>query len=203
MHITDEARLREIVGEPAAVVRDKVRPTLSDIDRAWLAASPVVFLATSDDHGRVDVSPKGDPAGKVVHIVDDTRIAIPERLGNRRVDGYLNILRNPHAGTIFVVPGRNDTLRVNGAARIVDDADYFDALAVTGKRPILAVEIDVDEVFYHCSKAFLRADLWKPESWTPRTLPSVAAITRMVMPELDVPLVDDRETDEQYRKYLY
>lgn len=203
MHITDEARLREIVGEPAAVVRDKVRPTLSDIDRAWLAASPVVFLATSDADGRVDVSPKGDPAGKVVHIVDDTRIAIPERPGNRRVDGYLNILRNPHAGTIFVVPGRNDTLRVNGTARIVDDADYFDALAVKGKRPILAVEIDVDEVFYHCSKAFLRAGLWKPESWTPRTLPSVAAITRMVMPELDVPLVDDRETDEQYRKYLY
>ena len=146
MHITDESRLRDIVGHPMELIRDKARNSLADVDREWLAESPMVFLATADELGRIDVSPKGDPAGKVVHVIDDRHIAIPERPGNRRVDGYVNILRNPNAGTIFVVPGRGDTLRINGRARIVDDADYFDDLTVSGKRPILAVEITVDEV---------------------------------------------------------
>ncbi|MFE0751583.1 MSMEG_1061 family FMN-dependent PPOX-type flavoprotein [Gordonia sp. NPDC058843] len=199
MHITDESKLREIVGHPVEMVRDKVRSSLADVDREWLAQSPIVFLATADDHGRTDVSPKGDPAGKVVHVIDDSRIAIPERPGNRRVDGYLNILRNPHAGAIFVVPGRGDTLRINGCARIVDDADYFDDLAISGKRPILAVEITVEEVFFHCPKAFLRADLWKPDTWRPDALPSVAEITRRVMPEAG----NERFTEDSFRPYLY
>ncbi|WP_238422883.1 MSMEG_1061 family FMN-dependent PPOX-type flavoprotein [Gordonia sp. 'Campus'] len=199
MHITDEATLREIVGEPVQLVRDKVRSSLSDVHREWLEQTPMVFLATADADGRTDVSPKGDPAGKVVHVIDDRRIAIPERPGNRRVDGYLNILRNPHAGSIFIVPGRGDTLRINGRARIVDDGPYFDALAVGDKRPILAVEIDVDEVFFHCPKAFLRSDLWKPERWRPDALPSVADITRRVMPEAG----DERFTEESFRPFLY
>ncbi|MCK8615747.1 MSMEG_1061 family FMN-dependent PPOX-type flavoprotein [Gordonia sp. C13] len=203
MHITDEARLREIVGHPVDLVRNKVKPTLSEIHREWLAESPMVFLATSDEHGRIDVSPKGDPRGKVVHVVDDSRIAIPERPGNKRVDGYLNILRNPHAGTVFLIPGRGDTLRVNGRARIVDDGDYFDDLAVKGVRPILAVEIDVEEVFFHCAKAFLRSDLWKPESWTPDVLPSPAAITKQVMPEVDEAALERRYSEENFRKILY
>ena len=134
-----------------------------------------------------------------IHVIDDRHIAIPERPGNRRVDGYVNILRNPHAGTIFVVPGRGDTLRINGRARIVDDADYFDDLTVSGKRPILAVEITVDEVFYHCPKAFLRSDLWKPDAWRPGALPSVAEITRRVMPAAG----DERFTEDSFRPYLY
>lgn len=203
MHITDEARLREIVGHPIDMVRNKVKPTLSEIHREWLAESPMVFLATSDEHGRVDVSPKGDPRGKVVHVIDDTRIAIPERPGNKRVDGYLNILRNPHAGTVFLIPGRGDTLRINGPARIVDDGDYFDELAVKGKRPILAVEIDVDEVFFHCAKAFMRSDLWKPDTWAPDVLPSTAAITKLVLPEVDEEVLEKRYSEENYRKILY
>ncbi len=199
MHITDESRLREIVGHPMEIIRDKARNSLADVDREWLAESPMVFLATADELGRIDVSPKGDPAGKVVHVIDDRHIAIPERPGNRRVDGYVNILRNPNAGTIFVVPGRGDTLRINGRARIVDDADYFDDLTVSGKRPILAVEITVDEVFYHCPKAFLRSKLWKPDSWRPDALPSVAEITRRVMPEAG----NERFTEDSFRPYLY
>ncbi|UPG67179.1 MSMEG_1061 family FMN-dependent PPOX-type flavoprotein [Gordonia hongkongensis] len=199
MHITDESRLREIVGHPMELIRDKARNSLADVDREWLAESPMVFLATADELGRIDVSLKGDPAGKVVHVIDDRHIAIPERPGNRRVDGYVNILRNPNAGTIFVVPGRGDTLRINGRARIVDDADYFDDLTVSGKRPILAVEITVDEVFYHCPKAFLRSDLWKPDSWRPDALPSVAEITRRVMPEAG----NERFTEDSFRPYLY
>lgn len=203
MQITDETHLREIVGHPIEMVRKKVKPTLSEIHRDWLAESPMVFLATSDEHGRVDVSPKGDPRGKVVHVIDDTRIAIPERPGNKRVDGYLNILRNPHVGTVFLIPGRGDTLRVNGPARIVDDGDYFDELAVKGKRPILAVEIDVDEVFFHCAKAFMRSDLWKPDTWAPDVLPSTAAITKLVLPEVDEEVLEKRYSEENYRKILY
>ncbi|MDS1114288.1 pyridoxamine 5'-phosphate oxidase family protein [Gordonia westfalica] len=203
MQITDETHLREIVGHPIEMVRNKVKPTLSEIHRDWLAESPMVFLATSDEQGRVDVSPKGDPRGKVVHVIDDTRIAIPERPGNKRVDGYLNILRNPHAGTVFLIPGRGDTLRVNGPARIVDDGDYFDELAVEGKRPILAVEIDVDEVFFHCAKAFMRSDLWKPDTWAPDVLPSTAAITKLVLPEVDEEALEKRYSEENYRKLLY
>lgn len=201
--ITDETHLREIVGHPIEMVRNKVKPTLSEIHRDWLAESPMVFLATSDEQGRVDVSPKGDPRGKVVHVIDDTRIAIPERPGNKRVDGYLNILRNPHAGTVFLIPGRGDTLRVNGPARIVDDGDYFGELAVKGKRPILAVEIDVDEVFFHCAKAFMRSDLWKPDTWAPDVLPSTAAITKLVLPEVDEEALEKRYSEENYRKLLY
>lgn len=203
MQITDETHLREIVGHPIEMVRNKVKPTLSEIHRDWLAESPMVFLATSDEQGRVDVSPKGDPRGKVVHVIDDTRIAIPERPGNKRVDGYLNILRNPHAGTVFLIPGRGDTLRVNGPARIVDDGDYFGELAVKGKRPILAVEIDVDEVFFHCAKAFMRSDLWKPDTWAPDVLPSTAAITKLVLPEVDEEALEKRYSEENYRKLLY
>ena len=99
------------------------------------------------------MSPKGDPPG-FVHVIDDTTIAIPERPGNKRVDGYLNVLQRPYVGTLFLIPGRGDTLRINGSARILADADYFDEMVVLGKRPILALEIDVEEVFFHCAKVF-------------------------------------------------
>src|SRR6185312_15229985 len=126
--ITSEEQLRDIVGQPAAYVANKVSDRLSDIHRAWLACSPLCFVATTDAGGRVDVSPKGDPPG-FVHVIDDTTIAVPERPGNKRVDGYLNVLQQPCVGTLFVVPGRGDTLRINGRASIVADADYFDAMA--------------------------------------------------------------------------
>ena len=158
--------LRALVGHPNEFVAKKVTDRLSPIQRDWLAHSPLGFVATTDAEGRVDVSPKGDPPG-FVHIIDDTTIAIPERPGNKRVDGYLNVLERPHVGTLFLVPGRGDTLRINGSARILADADYFDAMTVQGKRPILALEIAVEEVFFHCAKAFLRSDTWNPESWDP------------------------------------
>lgn len=165
--------LRTIVGHPNSYVANKVSDRLSPAHQDWLAHSPLGFVATSDAQGRVDVSPKGDPPG-FVHVIDDTTIAIPERPGNKRADGYLNVLQCPHVGTLFAIPGRGDTLRLNGTARILADADYFDAMAVKGERPILALEIDVEEVFFHCAKAFLRSDAWKPETWDPTAIPSAA-----------------------------
>jgi uncharacterized protein len=195
--------LRAIVGEPNKYVANKVRPRLSTIQRDWLAQSPLGFVATTDAQGRVDVSPKGDPPG-FVHILDDTTIAIPERPGNKRVDGYLNVLERPHVGTLFVIPGRGDTLRINGTARVLADADYFDAMTVEGKRPILALEIDIEEVFFHCAKAFLRSDAWKPESWNPNAVPSVAQIAKALMKtDISQAELDEYYSEDNLRKALY
>lgn len=176
--IENAEALRALVGEPTAFVRDKVRDRLSDTDRAWLAASPFVVISTSDASGRCDASPKGDPAG-FVHVIDDTTIAIPERKGNRRVDGYLNVLDNPHVGILSIIPGRGDTLRINGRAHLVDDAPWFDEMVVKGHRPILALVVEVEEVFGHCAKAFMRSRLWHPESWDPKSVASRAEIVHL------------------------
>jgi len=162
---TDE--LVSLLGEPGERARDKSRPALLDVDRAWLSASPFCVMATSDSDGRCDASPKGDPAGQLVHVIDDRTIAIAERPGNRRADGYQNILANPHVGLNFLIPGRGDTLRVNGRARLVSDAPFFDEMLVKGHRPLLAVVVEIEELFFHCAKAFLRSGLWKPETWDP------------------------------------
>jgi predicted pyridoxine 5'-phosphate oxidase superfamily flavin-nucleotide-binding protein len=99
-------------------------------------------------------------------VIDEKTIALAERPGNRRADGYKNVLANPHAGLIFLIPSRDDTLRINGRARLVSDAPFFDDMIVKGHRPILALVIEIEEVFYHCSKAFLRSQLWRAETWT-------------------------------------
>lgn len=177
--MTTVDQLREIVGSPIQRVADKVRPRLEDVHREWLAAAPFCLVATASRDGRVDVSPKGDPAG-FAHVLDETTVVIPERPGNKRVDGYLNVLENPHVGLLFVIPGRTDTLRVNGAARIVSDAPWFDDLVVKGHRPILALEVSVEEVFFHCGKAFLRSHLWDARTWHPGEVTSRARIAQQL-----------------------
>ncbi len=173
-----------LVGEPSARARDKGRVALTDVDRDWLAASPFCVLATADADGRCDASPKGDPAGWLTHVVDEHTVAIAERPGNRRVDGYRNVLRNPHVGLLFLIPGRGDTLRVNGRARLVSDAPWFDDLEVRGHRPLLAVEVAVEEVFFHCSKALMRSGLWEPASWDPEArVPRRAVLAHAFEPD--------------------
>ena len=191
--ITFLDELVEVVGIPIPHVAEKQRPRLDPMDVQWISHSPFLMISTSAADGSCDVSPKGDPRG-FVHVLDDRTLAIPERPGNRRVDGYRNVLSNPHVGLIFLVPGRNDTLRVNGTARLVRDAPYFDAMVVKGHRPLLALEVEVDEVFYHCAKAFLRSDLWKPETWEPDALPPRAAIAAT----LERPDMTRAELDRYY-----
>lgn len=195
-------QLREIVGHPNKYVANKVSDRLSPIQQDWLRHSPLGFMATTDAQGRVDVSPKGDPPG-FVRIIDATTIAIPERPGNKRIDGYLNVMERPHVGTLFLIPGRGDSLRINGTARILADADYFDAMTVQGKRPILALEIDVEEVFFHCAKAFLRSDAWNPESWNPTALPSVAQIAQAIRSDWSLTELQKYYSEESMRKVLY
>lgn len=185
MHTDIDAEIRTVeqlealVGPVMPAAANKVRDRLGPIHREWLATSPLCLLATSDAAGACDVSPKGDPPG-FVRVIDDRTVAVPERPGNRRVDGWRNVLANPHVGLLLLVPGRTDTLRINGRARLLTDAPYFEEMAVRGRRPILACEIAVEEVFFHCPKAFMRSKLWEPGQWPADTLPSVARIAKML-----------------------
>lgn len=200
--VTTVDELRAIVGHPIEAVAKKVTDRLSGAHRLWLAHSPLGFVATTDAQGRVDVSPKGDPPG-FVQVLDEMTIAIPERPGNKRVDGYLNVLQRPHVGTLFVIPGRGDTLRINGHARILSDADYFDAMVVQGKRPILALEIAVEEVFFHCAKAFLRSDAWDPQRWDPTAVPSVAQMAKAMRTDMSLEELERYFSEENMRSMLY
>lgn len=202
--ITDADALVALLGEPAQRARDKVRPVLTDLDRDWLAASPFCVLATASADGACDASPKGDPAGELVHVIDERTIAIAERPGNRRADGYKNIVENPQVGLIFLIPGRGDTLRINGRARLVSDAPFFDDLVVKGHRPVLAVVVEVEEVFNHCAKAFLRSGLWEPETWDPDgTVPRRAVLAqRLERPDMTLEELD-AYYGEQYAAGLY
>ena len=172
--------LRELLGVPTGRAVTKERTRLHAMDRDWLAVSPFCVLATCDAHGNCDASPKGDPAGGLIHVLDDTTVAIAERPGNRRADGYGNILANPHVGIISIIPGRNETLRINGRARLLRDAPFFDDMTVRGRRPVLALLVEIDQIFFHCPKSFMRSQLWQPQTWRPGDLPSPAALVKAV-----------------------
>jgi PPOX class probable FMN-dependent enzyme len=190
--ITTLAQLREVLGTPIPRVLEKDRAAFEPAHRAFLAESPFCLVSTSGTDGTCDVSPKGDPRGSFL-VVDDTTLAIPERPGNRRADGFANVLVNPHVGLLFLVPGRGDTLRVNGRARLLTDAPYADRLEVEGHRPLVIMEVTVEQTFFHCSKAFLRSQLWRPESWHPEGVPDRAEIAQ-ALERADEPL-------EQVRAY--
>src|SRR5688500_1150728 len=175
VEITSERELRDLLGEPMPRALTKERPRLHDRDREWLAASPFCLVATSGADGSCDVSPKGDPPGFTL-VLDDRTIALPERSGNRRADGFHNILANPRVGLVYLLPGRGATLRINGRARLVQDAELLGRMVEKGHRPLLAMVVAVEQVFFHCAKAFLRSKLWEPETWRPDAVPSRARI---------------------------
>jgi uncharacterized protein len=200
--ITTEAELSELLGVPTPAAAGKDRTELSDVHRTWLAASPFCLVATSGADGSCDVSPKGDPPGFAL-VLDERTIAIPERAGNRRADGYRNLLANPHVGLLFMIPGRGDTLRVNGRARLVRDEALFDRMLVQGHRPVLAMVVDVEQVFFHCAKAFLRSHLWDPRTWDEGGVPSRARIAQQ-LERPDESLADlERYYGERYQAGLY
>ncbi|MEU4522855.1 pyridoxamine 5'-phosphate oxidase family protein [Amycolatopsis sp. NPDC024027] len=195
--------LREVIGEVADRTRQKVIDRIDEHARNLIAHSPFVLLATSAPDGSCDVSPRGDPAGSVL-VLDEKTLVLADRPGNKLIDSFRNIVDNPHAGLLFLVPGMNETLRVNGRAKLMSDAPFFDSLVVKGKRPKLAVVVEVEQLYMHCAKAFLRSSLWDPETWPDRSaLPSMGTIMRdqMALPmsaaELDASL-DERALTEQY-----
>src|SRR5262245_8346455 len=196
--------IRALVGQPSELALKKQLRTLDDHCRAFIAQSPFLLLATSNATGQCDVSPKGDAAGFVV-VLDDRRLFIPDRPGNRRLDGMRNILDNSHAGAIFLVPGREDTLRVNGRAWVVCDPGLLERTAVMGKQPNFGIGLEVEECFLHCAKAFRRSKLWRTETW-----PDPASIASMACMLLDqakpegMTLEDmERRLDHGYTTQLY
>jgi PPOX class probable FMN-dependent enzyme len=172
--VTSLAALRELLGEPS---ERAVRKQLAALDvhcRAIIARSPFMLLGTADASGRCDVSPKGDQPG-FVKVLDPHTLVIPDRPGNRRLDSFQNMLANPHVGLLFLIPGMDETLRVNGTAAIVDDPALLAELAVQGRAPQLGILVHVEECYLHCPKAFLRGRVWDPAAYMAREeLPSMA-----------------------------
>jgi PPOX class probable FMN-dependent enzyme len=198
--ITDEASLRALIGEPAALIRAKVADRLNPLTRQFIERSPFLCLATSARDGSCDVTPRGDPAG-FVRILDERTLLIPERPGNKLADSLRNILSNPHVGLIFVIPGVCDTMRVNGRATLTSDGALLAPCAVEGKLPRLGILVDIDEAYTHCSKAFLRSQLWDPARFSERaSLPSPGAIlAELCGSDFDADKYDE-ERDARYAR---
>ncbi len=174
--VSNEADLRQIIGTPKSRSVLKEQRALDAHTRAFIARSPFLLMATAGADGTCDVSPTGDAPGFVL-VVDDTRLVIPDRPGNKRLDGMLNLLVNPHIGLIFLVPGRDETLRVNGRACVTRDPELLARMEVEGKPPLVAIGVEVEQCFVHCPKAFRRSYLWAPERWpAAETLPSMARV---------------------------
>ena len=187
MAVTNESELRETIGSPTPLVAAKIATRLNSLTRQFIERSPFVCVATARPDGGLDVSPRGDPAG-FVRIVDDSTLLLPERPGNKIADTLTNILADPRIGLLFLIPGVGDTFRVNGRARIVDDAELLEASTVEGKAPKLGILIEIDEAFTQCPKALVRSDLWNPAKHIDRSeLPKSGAIMASIAdPELDV-----------------
>lgn len=195
--IQTEAELREILGYASGPAKTKVITEIDDICRAFIEKSPFILLGTTDASGNMDVSPKGDPAG-FVQVMDSKTLLIPDRPGNRRGDTLSNILQNPNIGLLFLVPGRKDTLRVNGTAQIVRDEDIRARFTVQGKVPIFVIAVTVNEAFFHCTKCVVRSGLWSSADQADGLVSLGAALVQhakleLTAAELDAMLVEDEK----------
>ena len=172
--IATRQRLRELSKQPSSRAQGKVIDHIDAICRRFIAACPFVMVASRGADGRMDVSPKGDPSGFVA-VLDEKRLAIPDRPGNHRLDTFENLLTHSEVGLFFMIPGSGDTLRVSGKGRIVRDGSLQARLAVNGKDPNLVLIVTVEEAFMHCPKCIVRSRLWSPEHWPNRSnVPSLA-----------------------------
>jgi PPOX class probable FMN-dependent enzyme len=176
--ITSAAQLRDRYPPPLALIERKVRPALDAHCRALIARSPLVMVATVGADGGCDVSPRGDPPGFVA-VLDDRHLAIPDRKGNNRLDALRNVLAHPAVGLLFVVPGHDDTLRVNGTARISTDPALLEPMAAASRVPACALVVEVEEAFLHCGRAFKRGRVWDPATFVaPGELPTIGQALR-------------------------
>lgn len=200
--VTTLEHLHAINGEPSPEIRDKHTSYLTPLLARFIETAPFFLLATADAEGNCDVSPRGDPPGAVV-VLNERTIAIPDRLGNRRADGHRNVLANPHVGLLFVVPNVDETVRLNGRAFLTADPELLDRMAQRGRAPKLVIVVEVEEVYVHCARAFLRSGLWKPDTWPdPDGVPTLAAMSRE---QKGLPPPDESagKRNEAYRSTLY
>ena len=197
----DKAQLREMLGEPAELVKQKIADRLNPLTRQFVERSPFVVVATGRPDGGLDVSPRGDTAG-FVRILDERTLLLPDRPGNKLADTLTNLLEDDRIALLFLIPGVDDTFRVNGRARIVDDAELLADSAVEGKSPRLGVLVTVEEAYTQCPKALLRSDLWNPEHHIDRSeLPRSGEILRAIADsELDVEEYEEARTKRYERR---
>lgn len=172
--VTSLVELRKVLGEPSHRVLRKEVSALDAHCEAFIGKAAFVLIASGDRRGRMDVSPKGDPPG-FVRILDSHTLAIPDRPGNRRLDTFRNVLENPQVGLLFLVPGKQETLRVAGNASIVRDRALLDAMCIEGNAPEFALVVRVQRVMFHCGKCVIRSGLWSADRWPdPSGLPTLA-----------------------------
>ena len=196
----NQGELREMLGEPTELVKKKIADRLNPLTRQFIERSPFVVVATGHPDGGLDVSPRGDPA-RCVRLLDERTLLLPDRPGNKLADTLTNLLEDDRIALLFLIPGVNDTFRVNGRARVVDDAELLAESAVEGKAPRLGLLVTVEEAYTQCPKALLRSELWNPERHVRRSeLPRSGEILQAIAdPELDVEDYEDART-ERYRR---
>jgi PPOX class probable FMN-dependent enzyme len=205
--IPDETSLRSLYPERTPLAVHKVQAALDSYAQAFIRRSPFLCIGTQDRTGRADVSPRGDPPG-FVSILDSNTLAIPDRPGNNRLDSLVNILANPSVGVLFIIPGFDDTLRVNGQAALVKDPALLAGMRVNDRVPTLAIVVTVREAFMHCAKAFRRSHLWDPQHFQDRRdMPSLSKIildqtTGAPADEREMRKIDE-ELEEEYRRTMY
>ncbi|SER32550.1 hypothetical protein SAMN04487944_10330 [Gracilibacillus ureilyticus] len=202
--IDSEEELRKLIGYPGELVNNKAIQYIDRNCQEFISKSPFLLIATSSESGFCDVSPRGDHAG-FVQVLNEKQLIIPERPGNKRADSLRNILSNPYVGLLFVIPRLGETLRVNGNAVIIKDEEILNRMIVKGKKPLLAIGVDVEECYIHCAKAFIRSGLWNPESWTDKAeLPSAAKMIyeHAKQPDTSISSIEER-LKESYSKRLY
>nr|WP_319383075.1 pyridoxamine 5'-phosphate oxidase family protein [uncultured Roseibium sp.] len=205
--ISDEAALRGLFPPTHELAKKKGLTAFDKHARDFIERSPFVCLGTQNADGKADVSPRGDPPG-FVKVLDDQTLAIPERPGNNRLDSLVNIVTNPSVGLLFIIPGFDDTLRVNGQAALVVDPELLKAMSVKGRSPAIAIHVRVTSVFMHCAKAFRRSHLWDPTRFRDRG--DMPSLMKIIMDQAaETPASDeeltalDEKLEESYQKTLY
>ena len=195
--------LREAYGAPMDLAVRKEMTRLDEHSRQFLSRSPFVLIGTQDGAGRADVSPKGDGPGFAA-VLDDVTIAIPDRPGNNRLDTWENVVVNPAVGLLFLIPGMNETLRINGEARLTLDDDLRERFAVHGRPALSVLVVKVRQVYMHCAKAFIRSALWQPDQWPDRAeMPTLGRIMRDQLALAESASELDASLDTSYRASLW
>ncbi|WP_026478897.1 MSMEG_1061 family FMN-dependent PPOX-type flavoprotein [Alkaliphilus transvaalensis] len=175
--ITSKEELRELIGEPHELVIKKSISFLDEKCSNFISKSSLLFLSTSNPEGKCDVSPRGDAPGSLVKILNKQQLVIPDRPGNKRQDSNINIISNPNVGLIFIIPGLEEVLRVNGRATVIKDQEILSKMDWKGNIPLVGIGVDVEETFVHCPRSLKESGIWNAETWeNAENLPSAMEI---------------------------